>query len=136
MRPRFGIEGRVIGRGERDFGQAHPTEKDDIGVVFDKLEPGEVLDVEAVDGVGPIPLERFEGLDGRETSPANASFDGANLLAGGLFPGPSACLARKRRPSRILGSGPMGGPGHRQPRGPAHWPSLAPEEGIAPSSAE
>jgi hypothetical protein len=66
------------------FAEAHPTEKDDIGGVLEKREPGEVLDLEAIDLFGPIPLELVEGFEDRKARPADAPVGSAILFACGL----------------------------------------------------
>ena len=59
--------GVTQGGGEMGFAEADQAEEDDVGFVFDELEAEEVLDLEAVDFLGPVPAEGVEGFDERES---------------------------------------------------------------------
>jgi hypothetical protein len=63
--------------GQMGFTKADPSEQDDIGFVFEELESEEVLDGQAVDLFGPVPLEWLEGLDDRKPSESDFPLDGA-----------------------------------------------------------
>ena len=58
--------------------------KNDVGFLRDKAEAEEVLDLELVDFLRPVPAELVQGLTHGEAGGAHASFDGA-LLARGAF---------------------------------------------------
>jgi hypothetical protein len=66
------------------FAEPHATEEDNIGWVLEKRESGEVLDLEAIDLFGPIPLEGVERFEGREAGSLNAPVGRPILFAGGL----------------------------------------------------
>jgi hypothetical protein len=66
------------------FAEADATEEDDIGGGFEKRQLGEVLDLEAVDVFGPIPLEGIERFEGWEARPLNAPVSGTVAFVGGL----------------------------------------------------
>ena len=59
--------GVTKGRGEMGFSDADQAEENDVGFVFDELETEEVLDLEAVDFLRPVPAEGVEGFDERES---------------------------------------------------------------------
>lgn len=58
--------------GQVTFPDTDPTEKNGIGVLFDKSETENILDLGAIDFLGPVPLERIEGFDEREARPSSA----------------------------------------------------------------
>jgi hypothetical protein len=49
------------------FPEANQTQENNVGFFFDKTKPEEVLDLEPIDFVGPIPPEAFQGLDDWKT---------------------------------------------------------------------
>ena len=59
------------------FPQADAAQKDQIGLVLDKLEAEVVLHLEAVNPSGPVPAELLQGFDDGEARQANAAFGGA-----------------------------------------------------------
>ena len=58
------------------FPEADGTEEDDVTLVGQELQAEEVLDLEAVDFLGPIPVELFEGFQHREAGGLHAQLDG------------------------------------------------------------
>jgi hypothetical protein len=76
--------GVAKGGGEVRFAQSDEAEEDDVGVVLDEVEAEEVLDLEAVDLLRPVPAEGVEGLDDREAGGLDAAGDGAVGAQGGL----------------------------------------------------
>ena len=66
------------------FSDADQAEENDVGFVFDKLEAEEVLDLKAVDFLGPVPAEGVEGFDQREACGFDAAGDGTVLTQGGF----------------------------------------------------
>jgi len=58
------------------FSQPHGSQKNRVGFLGKELEAKEVLDLEAVDFLGPIPLELFEGFQNGETRGLEAALDG------------------------------------------------------------
>ena len=84
------------------FPDTDPTEENGIGVLFDKGEAENILDLEAIDFLGPVPLERIEGFDEREAGQSHPAFDATTLT--GL------CLAFDE-PFKKLQMGPMLGGG-------------------------
>src|SRR3977135_2378839 len=48
--------------GQVPFPDPDPAEENGIGVLFDKGETEEILDLGAVDFLGPVPVERLEGF--------------------------------------------------------------------------
>ena len=69
------------GNGEVALAQADPADEDDVGGLVDELQTEEVLDLQTVEFLGPVPLELVEGLTHRESGEAHAPFDGAVLSA-------------------------------------------------------
>ena len=59
--------GVTEGGGEMGFSDADQAEENDVGFVFDELETEEVLDLEAVDFLRPVPAEGVEGFDEGES---------------------------------------------------------------------
>jgi hypothetical protein len=49
------------------FSEANQTQEDNVGFLFDKTKPEELLDLEPVDFFGPVPTEGFQGLDDWKT---------------------------------------------------------------------
>ena len=62
--------------GQVGFAQADGPQKDDIGFLCQELQPEEVLDLEAIDFLGPVPAELFEGFDDRKAGGFDAQLDG------------------------------------------------------------
>ena len=62
------------------FADAHAAQEHDVGFVGDELQPKEVLDLQAVDLFGMIPLELFEGLEDQNAGLAEAALDAALAL--------------------------------------------------------
>ena len=76
--------GVAQGGGEMGFAEADAAQEDDVGFFLDELEAEEVLDLEAVDFLGPVPAELFEGLDDGEAGGFDAPLDGALAAQGGF----------------------------------------------------
>ena len=79
----FALEagGITKGGGKMGFAQADAAKKDDIGFVFDELEPEEVLDVDLIDFLRPTPLKLVDGFEDGEAGQADSALDGA-VVAG------------------------------------------------------
>src|SRR6266487_5085141 len=58
------------------FSEADGTQENDVAFVGQKLQAEEVLDLEAIDFLGPVPAELFEGFQYRETRGLHAQLDG------------------------------------------------------------
>ena len=79
------LAGGVTQRGgEVGFAEADQAEEDDVGFVLDELETEEVLDLEAVDFLGPVPAEGVEGFNDGEAGGLEAPGDGAVGAQGGF----------------------------------------------------
>ena len=80
-----------VPEGARQMGLPEPdaTEEHHVGPGFDEAEAEEVLDLGSVDLLGPTPLERFQGLEGRKAGGVDASLE--RRLPSTL----AACRARK-----------------------------------------
>jgi hypothetical protein len=76
--------GIAEGCGEVGFSQTDKAKEDDVGFVLDKLKTEEVLDLEAVDFLRPVPAEGVEGFYQREASGFDAAGDDAVLAQGGF----------------------------------------------------
>jgi hypothetical protein len=66
------------------FAEANQTQENNVGFLFDKPKPEEILDLEPIDFFGPVPTEAFQGLDDWKTG----SFDPPSnraLLTGRYF---------------------------------------------------
>jgi hypothetical protein len=83
----FALEacGITEGGGKMGFAHADAAKKDDIGFIIDEPEPEEVLDVEAIDFLGPTPLKLVEGFEDRETSKPDSALNRA-VVAGTDLP--------------------------------------------------
>ena len=80
--------GRVSqGGGQMAFAQPDAAQEDDVGPLGDKLQTEEVLDLEAVDLLGPAPVELVQGFDDREAGLSDASLDRAVATEAGLAVG-------------------------------------------------
>ena len=51
------------------FAQTDQTQEDDIGFVVDELQPEQILDLQAVDFLGMIPVEGVQSFDDFEPQP-------------------------------------------------------------------
>ena len=49
------------------FAEANQTQENNVGFLFDKTKPEEILDLEPIDFFGPVPTEAFQGLDDWKT---------------------------------------------------------------------
>jgi hypothetical protein len=76
--------GIAQGRGQMGFSEPYAAEEDDVGLVFDKVEPEEILDLEPIDFFGPGPVELIQGFDEREASHTDAAFYGSVPAQSGL----------------------------------------------------
>jgi hypothetical protein len=63
---------------------ADGAEEDDVGFLGDEAQTEEVLDLEAVDFLGPVPVELVEGLENGEACRLDAPFDQALAALGVL----------------------------------------------------
>ena len=72
------------GRGEMGFAESDEAQEDDVGFIVDELEAEQILDLEPVDFLWPVPEERVEGFDDREPGGLDAPRDGAVGPEGGL----------------------------------------------------
>jgi hypothetical protein len=59
------------------FAQADVAQEHDVGFLGNKLEAEEMLDLESVDLLGPVPAELFEGLEDREAGGFDTALYGA-----------------------------------------------------------
>jgi len=66
------------------FAEANATEKDNVGLFFDKLHPEDVLNLETIDFLGPGPVKLIQGFDDREAGHANAALRGTITAQGRL----------------------------------------------------
>ena len=55
------------------FAESHATQENDIGQLFDKLQPEQLLNLEAVYFFRPSPIELIQGFDYRKACQANAA---------------------------------------------------------------
>ncbi len=76
--------GVTQGGGEVGFAEADETEEDDVGFVVDELEAEEILDLQTVDLLGPVPAEGVEGFDDGEARGLDAPGDAAVGAQGGF----------------------------------------------------
>jgi len=53
--------------GQVSFAEANQTQENNVGFLFDKPKPEEILDLEPIDFFGPVPTEAFQGLDDWKT---------------------------------------------------------------------
>lgn len=60
--------------------QTDPAEEDDVGLVVDKLQAEQVLDLKAIDLFGPTPVELLEGFEHGEVGEPDPAL-GATVLA-------------------------------------------------------
>ncbi len=65
------------GGGQVGFTQAYAAEKNDIGFVFDKFQPKEVLHGHLIDFLRPTPLKLIDSFQDGEARQADAALDGA-----------------------------------------------------------
>jgi hypothetical protein len=70
--------------GEMSLADARRPEKDDVGLLDDEAETEEVLNLEAVDLPGPVPLELLQGVEDGEAGRLDAPFDEALAALGVL----------------------------------------------------
>ena len=66
------------------FAQSVGAQKDDVGFLGQELQTEQILDLEPIDFLGPVPAELFEGLDDREAGSFNPPFD-HTLASLGVF---------------------------------------------------
>ena len=66
------------------FANANVTDQDDVGLGCDEGQTEQVLDLRAVDFLGPIPLEVIERFEHEEARVLDPSLDAAVLAHGGL----------------------------------------------------
>ena len=79
------LAGGVTKRGgEMGFAEADGAQEDDVGLVMNELESEEILDLKAVDFLGPVPAEGVEGFDDGEACRMDAPGDGTVGTQGGL----------------------------------------------------
>ena len=64
------------GGGQVGFAQTNGTQEDNVGVLFEELQPKEILHRQPVDFLGPVPVKLFEGVDDREVRGFDAQLDG------------------------------------------------------------
>ena len=64
-------------RGEMGFAEADESQEDDVRLVVDELETEQVLDLETVDFLGPVPAEGVESFYDREPRGPDAPGDSA-----------------------------------------------------------
>ena len=76
--------GVAKGGGEVGLADADRAEEDDVGLLGDEAETEEVLNLEAVDLPGPVPLELLQGLEDGEAGRLDAAFDDALAALGVL----------------------------------------------------
>ena len=76
--------GVAQGAGQVRFAQAHAAHEDHVGFVREKGQAEEVLDLGAVDFLGPVPVELVEGFDAGEAGGGDAALDGQLLPALGF----------------------------------------------------
>ncbi len=67
--------GEPEGGGKVGLSDADGAEEHHVGLLGNELQAEEVLNLEAVDLLGPIPLELLQGLEDREAGGLDASFD-------------------------------------------------------------
>jgi len=76
--------GIAQGGGQVRLPQSDSSQENDIGFLSDELQSEEVLHLETVDFLGPVPVELFEGFEDREAGGLDASFDDALAALGVL----------------------------------------------------
>ena len=59
------------------FAQSDVAQQHRVGFLGNELQAKEVLDLEPIDFLGPVPAELFEGFDDREASGFDAPFNDA-----------------------------------------------------------
>jgi hypothetical protein len=57
------------------FAHSDGTQKDDVGFLGQELQTEQILDLEPIDFLGPVPAELFEGLDDREAGSFDPTFN-------------------------------------------------------------
>jgi hypothetical protein len=67
-----------------NFAESDEPEEDDVGFLFDEVKAEEILDLEPVDFLGPVPAEAFERLDHRKAGGLDPALDGAILAPRGF----------------------------------------------------
>ena len=72
------------GGGEVGFAESDAAKKDEVLFFFDEVEGEGVLDLLAVDGAGPVPVELVEGFQEGEAGGFDAPFDGAGASLEGF----------------------------------------------------
>ncbi len=58
------------------FAQPDGSKKDDVGLLRQELQTEEVLNLEAIDFLGPIPMELLQGFENRKARSLDAQLDG------------------------------------------------------------
>ncbi len=69
--------GVAQGGGQVGFAQADSAQEHHVGVLGQELQAEEVLELEAVDFLGPVPPELFKGFEDREAGGLDPPFNGA-----------------------------------------------------------
>lgn len=72
----FQASGVAQRRSQVGFAQADGAQKDHVGLLSQELPAEEVLDLEAIDLLGPVPMELFERFDDRKARGLDAPLDG------------------------------------------------------------
>src|SRR5262249_61192353 len=70
--------------GDVRLAEADGADEDDVGLTFNEGQPEQVLDLRAVDLLGPAPLKILERLEHGEARVFDAPLDGAVLAQGGF----------------------------------------------------
>ena len=93
-----------VAQGNRQMGltESHSAHKDDVGMVFQKGQPEEVLDLRPVDLLGPAPVELFQGFEHWEAGGDDTPSHRAVHLPQGL-PFHQAAQVIHRRPVLLGG---------------------------------
>ena len=65
------------GGGKMGFTEAYASQEDEVLLLVDEVEPEGVLDLLAVDGFGPVPVELVDGFYEGKAGGFDAPFDGA-----------------------------------------------------------
>lgn len=68
--------GAAQGRRQMGLAQADGAQEDDVGFLREEVQAEEVLHLEAIDFLGPVPLELFEGFDDRKAGGPDAQLHG------------------------------------------------------------
>ena len=70
--------------GKMGFAEADGAQEDDVGFIVDELESEEILDLKAIDFLGPVPAKGVEGFDDGEACRLDAPGDSAVGTQGGF----------------------------------------------------